>query len=259
MWLTCLRHSPPRSALFDEMYEIPRVHRPYRDNPSLPRGRPHNTTLAEGLSVPLSIQTNDSGFCGGTYEPCTPDYLKASMDSGFFDGGSSPGAFVQAHCNDDLDDGYSSVSNNHVNSPAISLHPESETDDYLERLFEENQSFTTVSLYTSTNSQRGSDPEYSDQTPPSSLFSSGLRVPNNPSSNKRRRASDEDEEENSQNRRKKPKRDSDGIWRKEEQSDRRLACHFHLFDPQEYCKNIRTGKTYETCSGPGWATMHHLK
>jgi hypothetical protein len=26
-----------------------------------------------------------------------------------------------------------------------------------------------------------------------------------------------------------------------------------------YCKNNRTGKRYETCSGPGWSTMHHLK
>jgi hypothetical protein len=26
-----------------------------------------------------------------------------------------------------------------------------------------------------------------------------------------------------------------------------------------YCKNNRTGKRYETCSGPGWQTMHHLK
>jgi hypothetical protein len=41
--------------------------------------------------------------------------------------------------------------------------------------------------------------------------------------------------------------------------ERRLACHFHLFKKEVYCKNNKTGKQYETCSGPGWSAMHHLK
>ncbi len=39
----------------------------------------------------------------------------------------------------------------------------------------------------------------------------------------------------------------------------RIAYTFHLFREDIYCKNERTGKKYETCSGPAWKHMHHLK
>ncbi|KAH8820612.1 hypothetical protein F5884DRAFT_744962 [Xylogone sp. PMI_703] len=40
---------------------------------------------------------------------------------------------------------------------------------------------------------------------------------------------------------------------------RRLACPFHLFDPEKYCKNTITEAKYNTCSGPGFLEWHYLK
>ena len=40
---------------------------------------------------------------------------------------------------------------------------------------------------------------------------------------------------------------------------RRLACPFHIFDSEKYCKNSTTRTKYNTCSGPGFPEWHYLK
>ena len=77
----------------------------------------------------------------------------------------------------------------------------------------------------------------------------------------RRRSDEEDEEGN--------KRSNQGFKRPRvgpgdrpfpgSEQGRRLACHLHISDPQRFCRNGLTSKKYDTCSGPGWLDMHHLK
>lgn len=122
-----------------------------------------------------------------------------------------------------------------------------ETENFLEQVFNESASFMSCSGTASFTT-----------TPPSSFPSRTDGALGSTSFTKRRRLSNEEEwdEPKRPRKQKRPKPDdrTDKGLRQ-----RRLACHFHLFDQQKYCKNNLTGKKYETCSGPGSMTMHYLK
>ncbi|KAE9369904.1 hypothetical protein N431DRAFT_560602 [Stipitochalara longipes BDJ] len=148
--------------------------------------------------------------------------------------------------------------------PALAETPNSEADydqsprdEFLEIVFNESGRLTSFSPSTSTDSQRRSS--QSNETPVSSIsstfnFSGGPDV----SSKKKRNSYDDEDQRDAERPRKqgrtRPRNDSP----KRGQRGRRLACHFHLSDKHKYCKNSVTGKKYETCSGPGWYTMHHV-
>ncbi|KAE9369908.1 hypothetical protein N431DRAFT_485699 [Stipitochalara longipes BDJ] len=78
---------------------------------------------------------------------------------------------------------------------------------------------------------------------------------------RRRKNVDEEEEEEGNNPKSALKGARVGLTDicRQEHRGRRLACPFYLFNTETYCKNTRTGKRYETCSGPGWLAMHYLK
>ena len=136
---------------------------------------------------------------------------------------------------------------------------DSAADSFLDKMFEENRIVVSQSPTTSTDTQGGSNTSYSATTPRSSLTSTTDGTPGKGNPNKRKQREDDDDEENTPNRRRKEQ--TGPIERLGQQGSRtpRLACHFHLFDKRQYCKNNRTGKKYETFSGPGWKSMHYLK
>lgn len=143
-------------------------------------------------------------------------------------------------------------------TPVDSNSSESPREEFLELIFEENGTFISHSPATSTESQgRGNSSQSTTRTSPStsapesSLSAVALG---------KRKLSNDDEESNREDRPRKQGRPR--LSNNSEQDalrGRRLACHFHLFDKQKYCKNNRTGKKFETCSGPGWPSIHHLK
>ena len=146
-----------------------------------------------------------------------------------------------------------------IKTPVDSNPSESPREEFLERIFEENGTFISHSPTTSTNSQGSRNSSQSITTTSSSTSATeGSQSTGTP--NKRKLSNDEDDESNRENRSRKQGRP--GPSNNSEQDalrGRRLACHFHLFDKQKYCKNNKTRKKYETCSGPGWPSMHHLK
>lgn len=148
---------------------------------------------------------------------------------------------------------------NEVGSTCDSEPLESRREKFLEQIFNESGSFTSCSGTASSASQGCSNVDSSTTTPPSSLPSTTDDF-GSASSTRWNRSSEEEEEWDQHKRPRKDKRlEQDDRSDKKGLRHRRLACHFHLLDQQKYCKNNVTGKKYETCSGPGWTTMHYLK
>jgi hypothetical protein len=144
------------------------------------------------------------------------------------------------------------------NIPVYSQHVKSPREEFLEKVFEEARSFTSHSPTTSTDSQGGRNGGQTNTTPLSSLPSNDSQGTTAP--NKKRHRDDDEEEWDGPNQA--PKRERPGskdTYGQHRHRGRRLACHFHLFKKEVYCKNNGTGKKYETCSGPGWSAMHYLK
>jgi hypothetical protein len=157
-------------------------------------------------------------------------------------------------------------------TPRVMVKVEEKVDDnheeerFLERVFEESGTFISGSPTDFTQSHGCSSSSQSGTTPPTSFLSTPENCQGTEPSKKRRREGDEDENEDEDEERDRRKRsnkqrrlDTGDPSRQESQQRRRLACHFHIFDKRRYSKNNETGKKYETCSGPGWPTMHHLK
>jgi hypothetical protein len=135
-------------------------------------------------------------------------------------------------------------------------------EEFIGKVFEENADLTSRSPATLTDPQgQGSNnSNQSNPTPPRSFPQPKDGSQGTGTSNKRKRGEDDEGESNHPN---KPRKYGRHVgcepYEQEHQRGRRLACHFHHFDKQRYCKNNRTGRKYETCSGPGWRTMHHLR
>ena len=145
-----------------------------------------------------------------------------------------------------------------IKTPVDSNPSESPREEFLERIFEENGTFISHSPATSTDSQGSSNSNQPTTTTSSST--SATEGSQSAAAPGKRKLSNDDDESNRENRSRKQGRPS--LSNNSEQGalrGRRLACHFHLFDKQKYCKNNRTGKKFETCSGPGWPSIHHLK
>jgi len=144
-------------------------------------------------------------------------------------------------------------------TPVSSQHSESLREEFLDAVFEAAASPATRCATRTTDSPGG---DSSNQTSTSSLDllpSHGSRGATL-SDRRRQRDDDDDEEQDGSNRAPKRERLSQGATFEQDRFPRRrIACHFHLFQKDIYCKNKRTGKKYESCSGPGWPTMHHLK
>ncbi|KAN0102222.1 hypothetical protein V8E51_012732 [Hyaloscypha variabilis] len=137
---------------------------------------------------------------------------------------------------------------------------DSQREKFLGTVFKENGAFTSHSPGASTGSEGRSNSSQADPTPSSSTASRSSYLGGRGASQKRKQASDDEEEQRYPERPRKQGRPSPRQQTERKSGrGRRLACHFHLIDKQLYCKNSRTGKKYETCSGPGWYTMHHLK
>jgi hypothetical protein len=149
--------------------------------------------------------------------------------------------------------------------PIFEEAPDSEVDceqspqeEFLEKVFNETKGLTSCSPSTSTDSQGPSS--QSNETPASSISSMSNFSGGPDGSNKKKRNSYDGEDGDNPGRPRKQGRTRPRNGSPERrQRGRRLACHFHLADKQKYCKNNLTGRRYETCSGPGWYTMHHVK
>lgn len=168
-----------------------------------------------------------------------------------------PGPFDLADCDPGFFEG--------TQTPPVCKVEEISNEDsweekFLNEVFEENGTFVSSSQTTSTESQGCSGSSQLSTTPPSSLLSMTESSQGSEKSKKRKGRSDEDEEWDRPNRPQKHQRPEPGEPSgRESQQRRRLACHFHILDKQKYRKNNVTGRRYETCSGPGWPSMHHLK
>ena len=133
-------------------------------------------------------------------------------------------------------------------------------EEFLNRVFEENEGFTSFSPTTSAGSEGNSNSSPSDKTPNSSISSTSNSSGEIQKSNMKKRSSSDEERQGPPERPGKQWRPGPGdISKQKGQRGRRLACHFHLSNKKKYRKNTLTGKKYETCSGPGWFTMHHVK
>lgn len=144
-----------------------------------------------------------------------------------------------------------------IKTPVDSNPSESPREEFLEIIFEQNGTFISHSPATSTDSRGSSN---SSQLTTTSSSTSATESSQSIAAPGKRKLSNDDEDLNREDRSRKQGRP--GLSHNSEQDalrGRRLACHFHLFDKQKYCKNNRTSKKFETCSGPGWPSIHHLK
>lgn len=196
-----------------------------------------------------------------TFDSSYLDSLKRTCDSGFWE--SEPSAFLlqppkraeTPENHGDHEGVWRPIS--HINMPVSLEGLENPRDEFLDKVFGENRAFTSRSATTPTDSGDSSNRSQSNTTPPSSLTGSLQEIGK---SFKRKRNNGEEEEGSPPDRpRKQGRTGPSDKYGQERHRGRRLACHFYLFQKDMYCKNNRTGKRYETCSGPGWQTMHHLK
>jgi hypothetical protein len=149
-------------------------------------------------------------------------------------------------------------SSQRIKTPEDSSPSESPREEFLERIFEENGTFISHSPATTTGSQGSSNSSQPTTTTSSSNSATGSSE--SAAAPGKRKLSNDDDESNRENRSRKQGRPSlSNCSDQDALRGRRLACHFHLFDKQKYCKNNRTGKKFETCFGPGWPSIHHLK
>jgi len=135
---------------------------------------------------------------------------------------------------------------------------EGRMEEFLEITLQEQGSSSSYSPTTCAGSY-GSSNKSSPNTP-SNRSSSSLAHGSTSNTTSKRRIQNVDNEEDSNppNRPRKQKRhESTGSNRRKAPEGHRLACPFHALDQQKYCKNRSTEKKYETCSGPGWSTIHH--
>jgi hypothetical protein len=183
-----------------------------------------------------------------------------SGDSGYYEGESGRRLRPKRSETPDTPGDHEGRPISRINMPVGLEGLENPREEFLDKVFGENEAFTSRSPTTPTESGDSSNRSQSNTTPPSSLTptTDGYQGPQK--SYKRKRGSDEEEEGSPPDRpRKQGKTRPSDIYGQERNRGRRFACHFHLLQKEMYCKNNRTGKRYETCSGPGWSTMHHLK
>ncbi|PMD42055.1 hypothetical protein L207DRAFT_305659 [Hyaloscypha variabilis F] len=144
-----------------------------------------------------------------------------------------------------------------TSSPVYIPHSESLREEFLEAVFEDGESFRSPCPTTSTLSRGSGNSQQANTATLSSLQSEDSESIQSP---QRRIQGDDDEEHDGPYRA--SKQDLPGLEDtvgKDRHRSNRIVCPFHLFRKDIYCKNKTTGKKYETCSGPGWRTMHHLK
>ncbi|KAE8443600.1 hypothetical protein EG329_001533 [Mollisiaceae sp. DMI_Dod_QoI] len=161
----------------------------------------------------------------------------------------------------DLEERWSSEIDSANPSPCCSDISDNGGEAFLEITFQEHGKYASRSPTTSIVSHGSGNNSSLNTTPVSSLNSSAYNSRGASSGQRRRRSIDEEDDPNQPNRPWKRQRPgpNDTIERSLQQG-RRLACPFNLRDERKYSKNMLTGKKkYETCSGPGWFTMHHLK
>jgi hypothetical protein len=209
----------------------------------------------QAQSIPLRGKEDLSNRTGAANKPSE----STTGDSGFPEGMQPPvtGTAPEAQEYNENDNAPLSCQNR---SSIDSKRSGSPREEFLDNLFEENKPFNIRSPATSTGSQGGgTNSSQSTKTPPSSVPTTAEGFQATASQNKRKWRNDDDEEWNRPHRPRKERPDPSDNFEQEGRRGRRLACHFHIFDKQKYCKNQRTGKKYETCSGPGWPSMHHLK
>lgn len=212
---------------------------------------------------PTMPPTQDSGFFSIVNSPKTPDWLIESKVGHALSGNRYYSLFRQ----EDQDANLQTASYDPPLCPRSENNPLSCPDqlsnlgeEFLEKVFEESGTFTSCSPSTTSGSQDSGNTDSSNTTPARSLLSRSGGSQGPASSHKRRRISEEEDEEgNHPNRRSKHQRLNPSDRPEKGQLGRRLACHFHLLNQHIYCKNNVTGKKYETCSGPGWPSMHYLK
>jgi hypothetical protein len=148
----------------------------------------------------------------------------------------------------------------HINMPVGLEGLETPREEFLDKVFGENEAFTSPSPTTLTDSGDSSNRSQSNTIPPSSLTSTTDSSQEIGKSFKRKRNNSKEEEGSPPDRpRKQGRTGPSDKYGQECHRSRRLACHFYLFQKDIYYKNNRTGKRYETYSGPGWQTIYHLK
>jgi hypothetical protein len=161
----------------------------------------------------------------------------------------------------DLEERWSSGLDSSNLSPCCSDISENGGEVFLEITFQEHGKYTSRSPTTSIVSHGSGNNSSLNTTPISSLNSSAFNSRGASSGQRRRRSMDEEDDPIRPNRPWKRQRPEPSETNERSlQQGRRLACPFHLRDERKYSKNMLTGKKkYETCSGPGWFTIHHLK
>jgi len=136
---------------------------------------------------------------------------------------------------------------------------ESPSEKFLDDLFLEYGDQISSSPASSFISHGSENTQSSSSSPPN------ISTPSTSSTSKRealrkRVGKNNEDENNGENRGyKKPKLGPTRGPHRGKISGRRLACPFHIFDSEKYCKNSTTRTKYNTCSGPGFLEWHYLK
>jgi hypothetical protein len=136
---------------------------------------------------------------------------------------------------------------------------ESPSEKFLDDLFLEYGDQISSSPASSFTSHGSENTQSSSSSPPN------ISTPSTSSTSKcearpKRVERNNEDENNSENRGyKRPKLGPTRGPHRGKIPGRRLACPFHIFDSEKYCKNSTTGTKYNTCSGPGFLEWHYLK
>jgi hypothetical protein len=136
---------------------------------------------------------------------------------------------------------------------------ESPSEKFLDDLFLEYGDQISSSPASSFISHGSENTQSSSSSPPN------ISTPSTSSTSKRealrkRVGKNNEDENNGENRGyKKPKLGPTRGPHRGKIPGRRLACPFHIFDSEKYCKNSTTMTKYNTCSGPGFPEWHYLK
>jgi hypothetical protein len=136
---------------------------------------------------------------------------------------------------------------------------ESPSEKFLDDLLQECGDQISSSPASSFISHGSENTQSSFSSPPN-FSTSSTSSPSKREAPRKRVEKDNEDEDNGENRgHKKPRFGLTRGPHRDKIQGRRLACPFHIFDSEKYCKNSTTRTKYNTCSGPGFPEWHYLK
>jgi hypothetical protein len=136
---------------------------------------------------------------------------------------------------------------------------ESPSEKFLDHLFLEYGYQISSSPASSFTSHGSENTQSSSSSPPNISTPSTSSMSKREAPTKRAERNNEDENNGENRGYKRPKLGPTRGPHRGKIPGRRLACPFHIFDSEKYCKNSTTRTKYNTCSGPGFPEWHYLK